>query len=191
MVSADGTVSVFTGTQAMGQGLETTYIQLMTELLQIDPARVRVVQGDTDAVNGIGSVGSRSAFVGGSAAVSAGRKAILRGTDLAAEALEASVADIEYRAGRFAISGTDRGIDWASLAARQPDRVIRVAATESPSQPSWPNGAMVAGTLPRYSSHFAASFTVMWPISQALPIAPPIASSAGRSCCLRYRVPAQ
>lgn len=93
---------------------------------------------------GVGSVGSRSAFVGGSAAVSAGRKAILRGTDLAAEALEASVADIEYRAGRFAISGTDRGIDWASLAARQPDRVIRVAATESPSQPSWPNGAMVA-----------------------------------------------
>jgi len=144
MVSADGTVSVFTGTQAMGQGLETTYIQLMTELLQIDAARVRVVQGDTDAVNGIGSVGSRSAFVGGSAAVSAGRKAILRGTDLAAEALEASVADIEYRAGRFAISGTDRGIDWAALAARQPERAIRVAATESPSQPSWPNGAMVA-----------------------------------------------
>ena len=144
MVSADGTVSVFTGTQAMGQGLETTYIQLMTELLQVDPARVRVVQGDTDAVNGLGSVGSRSAFVGGSAAVSAGRKVIRRGTELAAEALEAAVADIEYRAGHFAISGTDRGIDWAALAARQPERMIRVAATESPSQPSWPNVAMVA-----------------------------------------------
>ncbi len=143
LVSADGSVDVFTGTQAMGQGLETTYIQLMTEILQVDASRVRVIQGDTDAVNGVGSVGSRSAFVGGSAAVSAGRKVILRGRELAADALEAAVADIEYRGGRFAISGTDRDTDWAALAARQPERMIRVSATEAPSTPSWPNGAQV------------------------------------------------
>jgi len=143
LISADGGVSVFTGTQAMGQGLETTYIQLMTEILQVDASRVTIVQGDTDAVNGVGSVGSRSAFVGGSAAVSAGRKVIVRGKELAAEALEAAAADIEYRGGRFSIAGTDRDMDWAALAARQPERMIRVAATEAPSTPSWPNGAQV------------------------------------------------
>jgi len=142
-ISADGMVDVFTGTQAMGQGLETTYIQLMTEALQVDASKVRVVQGDTDAVNGVGSVGSRSAFVGGSAAVSAGRKVIVRGKELAAEAMETAVADLEYRGGRFAVAGTDRAIDWASLAARQPERMIRVSATETPSTPSWPNGAQV------------------------------------------------
>jgi len=142
-ISADGTVDVFTGTQAMGQGLETTYIQLMTEVLQVDASKVRVVQGDTDAVNGMGSVGSRSAFVGGSAAVSAGRKVIVRGKELAADALEAAAADIEYRGGRFSIAGTDRAMEWAELASRQPERMIRVAATESPSTPSWPNGAQV------------------------------------------------
>jgi carbon-monoxide dehydrogenase large subunit len=91
----------------------------------------------------VGSVGSRSAFVGGSAVVSAGRAVIVRGKELAAEALEAAARDIEYRGGRFAIAGTDRAIELAALAARQPERRIRVSATETPSGPSWPNGAQV------------------------------------------------
>ena len=142
-VDADGTVSVYTGTQAMGQGLETTYTQLITEVLQIPAQSVRVIQGDTDAATGVGSVGSRSAFVGGSAAVAAGRRAILRGKELAADALESSAADIEYRDGRFAIAGTDRSLALAEIAARAPERRIRVSATETPSTPSWPNGAQV------------------------------------------------
>jgi carbon-monoxide dehydrogenase large subunit len=142
-VDADGTVSVYTGTQAMGQGLETTYTQLITEVLQIPAQSVRVIQGDTDAATGVGSVGSRSAFVGGSAAVAAGRRAILRGKELAADALESSAADIEYRGGRFAIAGTDRSLTLAEIAARAPERRIRVSATETPSTPSWPNGAQV------------------------------------------------
>jgi len=142
-VDADGTVSVYTGTQAMGQGLETTYMQLVTEVLQIPARAVRVVQGDTDAVTGVGSVGSRSAFVGGSAAVAAGRRVIVRGKELAADALESSAGDIEYRDGRFAIAGTDRSIALAEVAARTPERRIRVSATETPSTPSWPNGAQV------------------------------------------------
>jgi carbon-monoxide dehydrogenase large subunit len=60
---------------------------------------------------------------------------------LAAEALEAAAADIEYRDGRLGIAGTDRSIALAELAAHQPGRVIRVSATETPSTPSWPNGA--------------------------------------------------
>jgi len=140
-VAADGTVTVFSGTMAMGQGLETSYTQLITEVLQIKTEKIRIVQGDTDRANGVGSVGSRSAFVGGSAVVSAGRAVIVRGKELAAEALEAAAPDIEYRNGRFAIAGTDRAIELAALAARQPEKRIRVSATETPSGPSWPNGA--------------------------------------------------
>ncbi len=141
--SADGSVTVFTGTQAMGQGLETTYTQLVTEMLRVPASAVRIVQGDTDLVNGVGSVGSRSAFVGGSAAVSAGRKVIARGRELAAEALESAPADIEFRDGRFGIAGTDRSIGLAEAAAREERNFIRMSATETPSAPSWPNGAQV------------------------------------------------
>ena len=140
-VNANGEITVFSGTQAMGQGLETSYTQLVTELLGVAAQKVRIVQGDTDRANGVGSVGSRSAFVGGSAVVAAGRRVIVEGKALAAEALEAAAADIEYRDGRFRIAGTDRAIELGELAARQPKRVLRVSATQTPSTPSWPNGA--------------------------------------------------
>jgi carbon-monoxide dehydrogenase large subunit len=139
-IDADGLVTVFSGTQAMGQGLETTYTQLVTEVLGIAAEKIRIVQGDTDRANGVGSVGSRSAFVGGSAVVAAGHKMVARLRELAAERLEAAPADIELREGRLRIAGTDRSIAFAEL-AREP---IRVAATQTPSTPSWPNGAQVA-----------------------------------------------
>jgi len=99
------------------------------------------VQGDTDRANGVGSVGSRSAFVGGSAVVAAGRSMVLKLKELAAEALEAAAADIELREGRLRIAGTDRSLGFAELAGR---KAIRVSATQTPSTPSWPNGAQVA-----------------------------------------------
>jgi carbon-monoxide dehydrogenase large subunit len=140
-VDAEGNVTVFSGTQAMGQGLETSYTQLVEEVLGIEARRIRIVQGDTDRANGVGSVGSRSAFVGGSAVVAAGRRVIVEGRQLAAEALEAAAADIEFASGAFRIAGTDRRIGLGELAGRQAKRVIRVSATETPSTPSWPNGA--------------------------------------------------
>jgi len=140
-VDAQGNVTVFSGTQAMGQGLETTYTQLVVEALGVPVEKIRIVQGDTDRANGVGSVGSRSAFVGGSAVVAAGREVIVKCKQLAADALEAAPADIEFRDGRFAIAGTDRAVGFAELASRQPSRVIRVSATQTPSTPSWPNGA--------------------------------------------------
>ncbi len=143
-VGEDGVVSVYSGTMAMGQGLETSYTQLVTELLGVAADKVRIVQGDTDRANGVGSVGSRSAFVGGSAVAAAAREVIARARQLAAEALEAALSDIEYRAAHLFVSGTDRAIALGELAARQPQRSIRVSATETPSAPSWPNGAQVA-----------------------------------------------
>ncbi len=125
----------------MGQGLETTYVQLITEVLQIPAKGVTIVQGDTDRANGVGSVGSRSAFVGGSAVVAAGRTLIVRGKALAADALETAATDIEFRDGRFVVAGTDKSVGLAELAARQPEKRVRVSATQTPSTPSWPNGA--------------------------------------------------
>jgi carbon-monoxide dehydrogenase large subunit len=142
-VDADGTVTAYSGTMAMGQGLETSYTQLLAEVLEIPLERIRIVQGDTDVANGAGSVGSRSAFVGGSAVLAAGRKVVDEGKPLAADALEAAPQDIEYRAGRFVVAGTDRAIGLAELAAKQPERSLRFSATENPSAPSWPNGAQV------------------------------------------------
>jgi len=140
-VGADGSVTVYSGTMAMGQGLETSYTQLVAEVLGISFEKIKIVQGDTDRANGVGSVGSRSAFVGGSAVVAAGHKVVARGKELAAEALEAAPPDIDYWNGRFAIGGTDRSIGLAELAGRQPQKLIRVSATQTPSAPSWPNGA--------------------------------------------------
>ena len=139
-IGADGVVTVFSGTQAMGQGLETTYTQLVQEVLGVKPEKVRIVQGDTDRANGVGSVGSRSAFVGGSAVVAAGHKMVAKLKELGAEALEAAPADIELREDGLRIAGTDRAVTVSELAARQP---IRVSATQTPSTPSWPNGAQV------------------------------------------------
>ena len=68
---------------------------------------------------------------------------ILELKNSAAEALEAATADIELRDGRFHIAGTDRSIGLGELAARQPQKVIRVSDTQTPSTPSWPNGAQV------------------------------------------------
>ena len=142
-VGADGSVTVFSGTMAMGQGLETSYTQLVAEVLGVSFAKIKIIQGDTDRANGVGSVGSRSAFVGGSAVVAAGYKVVARGKELAAEVLEAAAPDLEYRDGRFAIAGTDRSISLAELAGKQPYQLIRVSATQTPSAPSWPNGAQV------------------------------------------------
>jgi carbon-monoxide dehydrogenase large subunit len=127
----------------MGQGLETSYAQLVADALGIDYDRVDVVQGDTDRVLGLGSVASRSLFVGGSAAVAGSNDAIDKGRSLAADELEAAPRDIEYDAGRFRIAGTDREIGLFDLAAKQPGGHFLGEAKVTFSMPSWPNGCYV------------------------------------------------
>jgi carbon-monoxide dehydrogenase large subunit len=143
-IDAHGVVTVFSGTQAMGQGLETTYTQLVMEVFGIDSDKIKIVQVDTDRANGVGSVGSRSAFVGGSAVVAAGHKMVARLRQIASEALEAAATDVELGREGLRIAGTDRAISFAELAVRQPAKVIRVSNAQTPSTPSWPNGAQVA-----------------------------------------------
>lgn len=143
VLEADGGVTVLSATQAMGQGLETSYAQLVSARFGIGLERVRVVQGDTDAVRvgAAGSGGSRSLFIGGSAIALAAEAAIEEGRRRAAGLLEADAADIEFAQGRFRIAGTDRGIDVAELAQR--GGALRVGHTFTAEGMSWPNGCHV------------------------------------------------
>ena len=96
-VHPTGSVTVFTGTHSHGQGHETTFAQLVNERLGIPVENIEIVHGDTDRIPfGMGTYGSRSAAVGGSAIVKAMDKIVDKGKKIAAHLLEASVADIEF-----------------------------------------------------------------------------------------------
>ncbi len=141
----DGTVTLVSGTQQIGQGIQTAYAQIIAELLGVSPDKVRVIQGDTDiAKTGGGAGGSRTLQVGGSATLLGTRKLIDAGRELAAKALEAAAVDIEFAAGRYRIAGTDRAIGLAELAGRQPERSIRIEHLETVAGQTWPNGCQIA-----------------------------------------------
>ncbi|MBI1398405.1 MAG: molybdopterin-dependent oxidoreductase [Betaproteobacteria bacterium] len=142
-VAADGKVRVYTAMQAMGQGIETSYVQIISETLDIDPDRVEIVQGDSDVAQGIGSMGSRSLYIGGSAMMTASKETIEKGRSLAGDALEASSSDIEYKDGKFTVAGTDVGIDLFDLAGRQPGKRISIDTLQKVDGPSWPNSCHV------------------------------------------------
>jgi carbon-monoxide dehydrogenase large subunit len=104
-----GSVTVFTGSHPHGQGNETTFAQVVAEKLGVPIENVDVVHGDTDRIPfGMGTYGSRSIAVGGSALVKAIDKVIAKGKRIAAHQLEASEADIEFANGVFKVAGTDR-----------------------------------------------------------------------------------
>jgi carbon-monoxide dehydrogenase large subunit len=142
-VEADGQVKIYTAMQAMGQGIETSYVQIIAQTLDIDPDRIVIVQGDSDIAQGIGSMGSRSLYIGGSAMLTASQQTIEKGRELAGEALEAAAGDIRYESGRFKVAGTDLGIGLFELAAKQPQRRIAINTLQKVGGPSWPNSAHV------------------------------------------------
>lgn len=142
-VDADGKVRIYTAMQAMGQGIETSYVQIVADTLGIDPAHIEIVQGDSDVAQGLGSMGSRSLYIGGSAMLTASKQTIDKGRDLAADALEASGGDIEYRDGRFVVAGTDLAVGLFDLAAKQPERRIAIKTLQKVDGPSWPNSGHV------------------------------------------------
>jgi len=108
-VHPTGSVTVLTGTHSHGQGHETTLAQLVADRLGVPIANVDIVHGDTAKVPfGMGTYGSRSLAVGGSAMVKAMDKIVAKGKRIAAHLMEASVEDIEFDRGTFRVAGTDK-----------------------------------------------------------------------------------
>jgi carbon-monoxide dehydrogenase large subunit len=114
----DGTVSLITGTQTIGQGHETTFPQILADRLGVPNDMIRLVQGDTDLIPiGGGHGSSRATYMGGTAIWRAADLILEKGRRVAADALEAAEADIRFEDGRFVVAGTDRAIDLLRVAA--------------------------------------------------------------------------
>src|SRR6266436_725218 len=115
----DGTVTIITGTLDYGQGHASPFAQVLSTRLGIPFRKIRLIQGDSDAlIAGGGTGGSKSMMTSGTAIVEAGDKVIEKGREIAAHVLEAAAADIEFRAGRFTIAGTDRSVGLMELAEK-------------------------------------------------------------------------
>ncbi|HYN59515.1 MAG TPA: xanthine dehydrogenase family protein molybdopterin-binding subunit [Rubrivivax sp.] len=115
-VHPTGTVTVFTGSHSHGQGHETTFAQVVASKLGIPVDNVEIVHGDTGRVPfGMGTYGSRSLAVGGTAIVKAVDKIIAKGKKIAAHLLEAADTDIEFENGEFKVKGTDKKVPWGSV----------------------------------------------------------------------------
>jgi carbon-monoxide dehydrogenase large subunit len=112
-----GNVLLLTGSHSHGQGHETTFAQVVSEQLGVPVENVEVIHGDTERVPfGMGTYGSRSLAVGGSAIVKAADKVIEKGRKIAAHTLEASEDDIEFSGGNFTVAGTDKSMSIAEVA---------------------------------------------------------------------------
>ena len=112
-----GTVEVLTGSHSHGQGHETTFAQLVSTRLGIPMENVSIVHGDTDKVQmGMGTYGSRSGAVGMSAIFKALDKIEAKAKKVAGHVLEAAEGDIEFKDGKFTVKGTDKSIDFGSVA---------------------------------------------------------------------------
>jgi carbon-monoxide dehydrogenase large subunit len=142
----DGSVTVLIGTQSTGQGHLTAYAQLVSQHLDIPMERIRVHQGDTDRVaTGGGTGGSRSIPVGGAAVDRASQTLADNLKQLAADALEAGVADLEIADGAVRIAGTDRTISFEDIANRpgSTPELLTVSDTWKPPEATYPNGTHV------------------------------------------------
>ena len=116
-VHPSGAITVLIGTHNHGQGHETTFAQIVSERLGVPFENIDIVFGDTDKVQfGMGTYGSRSLVVGGSALNKASDKIILKGRKIAAHQFEAALEDIVFENGEFSVSGTDRKKSFSEIA---------------------------------------------------------------------------
>ena len=148
-----GTVTLIMGTISHGQGHETVFKQIVCDRLGLDPSIIRYVQGDTDIVTyGRGTFNSRSMSIGGSAVSLACDKTIEKATRIAAHLFEAPEDDIDFEAGVFTVSGTDRTLNILEVAASayQPANLppdiepgLNEIGTFVPQYWNWPTGVQV------------------------------------------------
>lgn len=118
-VNATGNISVMVGAHSHGQGHETAFPQVVAEMLGIDEGSVDIVHGDTSKIPfGMGTYGSRSLAVCGSAVVRATEKIINKAKKIAAHMLEASEQDVEFSDGQFSVSGTDKSVGFGDVALK-------------------------------------------------------------------------
>jgi len=144
---ADGTVSLITGTQTIGQGHETTFPQILADRLGIANELIRLVQGDTDRIPlGGGHGSSRATYMGGTAIWRASEEIVKKGTHIAGEALEAAEADLRFADGCFEVAGTDRSLALPDVAALARDKGTPLDTYHAWTRQwmTFPNGAHVA-----------------------------------------------
>ncbi len=116
-VQPTGKISVYTGSHSHGQGHETTFAQVVADKLGIPMNDVEIVHGDSDSVAfGMGTYGSRSIAVGGTAIVKSIEKIIEKGKKIAAHKLEVSANDIEFSSGKFTVKGTNKSVAFGDVA---------------------------------------------------------------------------
>ena len=151
-VNATGGLVVMTGSHSHGQGHETAFPQVIAEMIGIPEEMVEIVHGDTaNTPMGMGTYGSRSLAVGGSAMVRATEKIIAKAKKIASHLLEASEGDIELKDGAFSVAGTDKSVAWGdvTLAAYVPHNYplediepgLEETAFYDPSNFTYPSGA--------------------------------------------------
>ncbi|TDL79505.1 xanthine dehydrogenase family protein molybdopterin-binding subunit [Palleronia sediminis] len=151
-VNATGGLVVMTGSHSHGQGHETTFAQVISDMIGIDADMVEIVHGDTARTPmGMGTYGSRSIAVGGSAMVRAAEKVIAKAKKIAAHLMEAADSDIELADGRFTVAGTDKSVAWGdvTLAAYVPHNYplediepgLEETAFYDPANFTFPSGA--------------------------------------------------
>ncbi|WP_224814458.1 xanthine dehydrogenase family protein molybdopterin-binding subunit [Hasllibacter sp. MH4015] len=115
-VNATGGLVVMTGSHSHGQGHETSFAQVVADMIGIPEDQVEIVHGDTaNTPMGMGTYGSRSIAVGGSAMVRATEKIIAKAKKIAAHLMEAADGDIELKDGQFSVAGTDKSVAWGDV----------------------------------------------------------------------------
>ena len=140
--NGDSTITIVTGNQTNGQGHETALSQIASAQLGIDIERIRFVQGDSDVVPDGFTGGSRTIAINGAATVGVADKIIAKGKPLAANLLEASAADIDYKDGSFRIVGTDRSVSLFDV-AKANKGALDDEFTRTPEADTYPNGCHI------------------------------------------------
>ena len=145
-ITADGRAVVRTGSSPHGQGHATAFTMLASEYLHLPMEAVDVVHGDTDAVpSGVGTFGSRSLQLGGSAVRLASEQVIAKARDLAAQLLEANPDDVVLNGGAFHVTGTPAvARSWADVAAAAGPDGLSAELTYEERGPTFPFGAHLA-----------------------------------------------
>ncbi|WP_428665425.1 xanthine dehydrogenase family protein molybdopterin-binding subunit [Reyranella sp.] len=138
----DATISLITGNQTNGQGHETALKQIASARLGIDVERINLVQGDSDVVPEGFTGGSRTIAINGVATMGVADKIIAKGKPLAANLLEASAADIDFKDGSFRIVGTDRSVSLFDV-AKANKGALDDDFTRTPEADTYPNGCHI------------------------------------------------